>query len=143
MSDTRLAALKKKVGDRSYERTHMLLVGREGVKLQRKSTQRRREMNLRVSPTSRAEHPTLLRESTLAEQNLTVDPNDSFVFVKCIKITHRISAKALHSQISFTFRGLSPGYTRDWLPAYSFVLRARSMVLTGQRTLSDTSRARQ
>ena len=38
---------------------------------------------------------------------------------------------------------LSPGYTRDWLPAQSFVLRARAMVLTGQRTLSDTSRARQ
>jgi len=38
---------------------------------------------------------------------------------------------------------LSPGYTRDWLPAYSFVLRARAMVLTGQRTLSDMSRARQ
>ena len=37
---------------------------------------------------------------------------------------------------------LSPGYTRDWLPAYSFVLRARAMVLTGQRTLSDTSQAR-
>jgi len=38
---------------------------------------------------------------------------------------------------------LSPGYTRDWLPAYSFVLRARAMVLTGQCTLSDTSGARQ
>jgi hypothetical protein len=32
-----------------------------------------------------------------------------------------------------------PGYTRDWLPAYSFVLRARAMVLTEERTLSDTS----
>lgn len=77
------------------------------MKLKRKSTQRRREMNLRVSPTSREEHPSLLKESTLAEQNLTVDTNDSFVFVKCIKITHRISAKALHSQISFIFRGLT------------------------------------
>jgi len=38
---------------------------------------------------------------------------------------------------------LGPGYTRDCLPAYSFVLRARTMVLTGQRTLSNTSRARQ
>jgi len=46
---------------------------------------------------------------------------------------------------------LGPGYTRDWLPAYSFVLRERAMVLTGERTLSltgertlsDTSGARQ
>jgi transposase-like protein len=38
---------------------------------------------------------------------------------------------------------LERGYTRDWLPAYSFVLRARAMVLTGERTLSDTSGARQ
>ena len=38
---------------------------------------------------------------------------------------------------------LGPGYTRDCLPAYSFVLRARAMVLTGQRTLSDKSQARQ
>ena len=37
---------------------------------------------------------------------------------------------------------LGPGYTRDCLPAYSFVLRARAMVLTGQRTLSDKSQAR-
>jgi hypothetical protein len=38
---------------------------------------------------------------------------------------------------------LELGYIRDRLPAYSFVLRARSMVLTGERTLSDTSGARQ
>jgi hypothetical protein len=38
---------------------------------------------------------------------------------------------------------LGPGYTRDWLPAYSFVLRARAIVLTVERTLSDTSGARQ
>jgi hypothetical protein len=38
---------------------------------------------------------------------------------------------------------LGPGYTRDWLPAYIFVLRARAMVLRGERTLSDTSGARQ
>ena len=38
---------------------------------------------------------------------------------------------------------LGLGYTRDWLPADSFVLRARAMVLTGERTLSDTSGARQ
>ena len=38
---------------------------------------------------------------------------------------------------------LGSGYTRDWLPAYSFVLRERAMVLTGERTLSDTSGARQ
>ena len=38
---------------------------------------------------------------------------------------------------------LGPGYTRDWLPAYSFVLRERAMVLTGERTLSDMSGARQ
>ena len=38
---------------------------------------------------------------------------------------------------------LGPGYTRDWLPAYSFVLRERAMVLTGERTLSDTSGASQ
>jgi hypothetical protein len=38
---------------------------------------------------------------------------------------------------------LGPGYTRDWLPAYSFVVRAWAMVLTGERTLSDTSGARQ
>ena len=85
----------------------MLLVSREGVKLKSKITQCRREMNLHVSPTSREEHPTLLKESTLAEQNFTVDTNDSFVFVKCIEITHRISAKALHSQIPFIFRGLT------------------------------------
>jgi hypothetical protein len=82
----------------------MLLVIREGVKLKRKSTQRRCEMNLRVSPTSRQEYPILRKESTLAEQNITADPNDSSVFVKCIKITCRISAKALHSQISFIFK---------------------------------------
>jgi hypothetical protein len=35
------------------------------------------------------------------------------------------------------------GYARDWLPAYNFVLRARAMVLTGERTLLDTSGARQ
>jgi len=40
------------------------------------------------------------------------------------------------------FAGLGPGYTRDCLPAYSFVLRARAMVLTGQCTLSDKSQAR-
>jgi hypothetical protein len=39
--------------------------------------------------------------------------------------------------------GLERGYTRDRLPAYSFVLRARAMVLMGERTLSDTSGARQ
>jgi hypothetical protein len=38
---------------------------------------------------------------------------------------------------------LGTGYTRDLLPAYSFVLRARAMVLTGERTLSDMSGARQ
>jgi hypothetical protein len=38
---------------------------------------------------------------------------------------------------------LERGYTRDWLPAYSFVVRARAMVLTGESTLSDTSEARQ
>jgi hypothetical protein len=38
---------------------------------------------------------------------------------------------------------LELGYTRDWLPAYSFVLRARAMVLTGERTLSGVSGARQ
>ena len=38
---------------------------------------------------------------------------------------------------------LGPGYTRDWLPAYSFVLREGAMMLTGERTLSDTSGARQ
>jgi len=38
---------------------------------------------------------------------------------------------------------IGPGYTKDCLPAYSFVLRARAMVLTGQRTLSDASGARQ
>jgi hypothetical protein len=38
---------------------------------------------------------------------------------------------------------LRAGYTRDWLPADSFVVRARAMVLTGERTLSDTSGARQ
>jgi hypothetical protein len=36
---------------------------------------------------------------------------------------------------------LERGYTRDWLPAYSFVLRAWAMVLTGERTLSDMSQA--
>ena len=48
--------------------------------------------------------------------------------------------RALVTGLEYT---LSPGYTRDWLPAYSFVLRARAMVLTGQHTLSDMSRARQ
>jgi hypothetical protein len=38
---------------------------------------------------------------------------------------------------------LERGYTRDWLPEYSFVLRARAMVLMGVRTLSDKSGARQ
>jgi hypothetical protein len=38
---------------------------------------------------------------------------------------------------------LQLGYTRDWLPAYSFVLIASAMVLTGERTLSDTSGAGQ
>jgi hypothetical protein len=38
---------------------------------------------------------------------------------------------------------LGPGYTRDWLPAYSFVVRARAILLTGERTLWDTSGARQ
>jgi hypothetical protein len=38
---------------------------------------------------------------------------------------------------------LERGYTRDWLPADSFVVRARAMVLTGERTLSDTSGTRQ
>jgi hypothetical protein len=38
---------------------------------------------------------------------------------------------------------LEQGYTRDWLPAYNFVLRARAMVLTGERTLSNMSGARQ
>jgi hypothetical protein len=37
---------------------------------------------------------------------------------------------------------LERSYTRDWLPAYSFVVRARAMVLTGERTLSDKSGAR-
>jgi hypothetical protein len=31
---------------------------------------------------------------------------------------------------------LGPGCTGDWLPADNFVLRARAMVLTGERTLS-------
>jgi len=75
--------------------------------LKSKITQRRREMKLQVSPTSREEHPTLLKESTLAEQNFTVDPNDSFIFMKCIRITYRISAKALHSQTPFIFRVLT------------------------------------
>jgi hypothetical protein len=38
---------------------------------------------------------------------------------------------------------LERSYTRDWLPADSFVLRARAVLLTGGRTLSDTSGARQ
>jgi hypothetical protein len=42
-----------------------------------------------------------------------------------------------------TFQLLGLGYTRDCLPADSFALRARAMVLTGERTLSDTSGARQ
>jgi hypothetical protein len=41
------------------------------------------------------------------------------------------------------FQALERGYTRDRLPAYSFVVRARAVVLTGERTLSDTSGARQ
>jgi hypothetical protein len=39
--------------------------------------------------------------------------------------------------------GSGLGYTRDWLSAGSSVLRAKPMVLTGERTLSVTSGARQ
>ena len=52
-------------------------------------------------------------------------------YFMCLKVGTRIDV------------ALGPGYTRDWLPAYSFVLREKAMVLTGERTLSDTSGARQ
>jgi predicted solute-binding protein len=35
----------------------------------------------------------------LAEQNLTADPNDSFVFVKCIKNTSHFSKRIAQSDI--------------------------------------------
>jgi hypothetical protein len=46
-----------------------------------------------------------------------------------------------HSSAQYTddTPGLGPGYTRDWLPSYRFVSRARAMVLTGECTLSDMS----
>jgi len=63
--------------------------------------------------------------------------------VKALSLSKTLIPVKLHGIAFQKTVILSPGYTRDWLPAYSFVLRASAMVLMGQRTLSDTSGARQ
>jgi hypothetical protein len=65
-------------------------------------------------------------------------------FVTAYRFSHLQSYGVMaRGNVTSVYPTLERGYTRDWLPAYSFVVRARAMVLTGERSLSDTSGARQ
>jgi hypothetical protein len=52
--------------------------------------------------------------------------------------THAVSVKSilyrLERKVASTSTFFERGYPRDWIPEYSFVLRARAIVLTGERT---------